>query len=368
MSVVFVRSVIQTSVGSKVVGEMPEGCKLCVKGVKLVLFVTGLCARRCYYCPLSSHKRGRDLVYADEVKVLSEQEVLEEAELIKAKGTGLTGGDPLLRLERALSYIKLLKKHFGRFHHIHLYTTTEAHVTERAIKLLADAGLDEIRFHPNVEGDACKQVKWAFDHGLSVGVEVPAIPGYERKILEILRKADRLGATFANVNELEINYENNLAMRLRGFKLKPGSLSGALGSEEAAMRILSEAARATSLSVHYCPAFIKDRYQFRRRLLRKAKSLKKPYETITREGLLKKLVIIPPLNARLDDIAATVRNRLNLPSSLVYVNRDEHRVELPLKLAGRISYALSGLGVEAGVVEEYPGRGRRLKVSYRRLT
>ena len=48
------------------IGTLSKGCQLCVKGSKLVLFLTGLCPRSCYYCPISDKKYKKDVTYADE--------------------------------------------------------------------------------------------------------------------------------------------------------------------------------------------------------------------------------------------------------------------------------------------------------------
>ena len=73
-------------------GKLPKGCQLCVKGEKLVLFITGLCPRNCFYCPISDQKYKKDVIYADEWLVKKEEEIIEEARLIGAKGAGIKAG------------------------------------------------------------------------------------------------------------------------------------------------------------------------------------------------------------------------------------------------------------------------------------
>src|SRR5438128_8605069 len=110
----------------------------------MVLFVTGLCSFHCFYCPVSDEKMYKDVVFADEKRVTRDEDVLEEAHAIQATGAGITGGDPLDAVERTCHYIRLLKHEFGPGFHTHLYTmSTDAD----KIRSLADAGLDEIRFH-----------------------------------------------------------------------------------------------------------------------------------------------------------------------------------------------------------------------------
>ncbi|WP_461866236.1 radical SAM protein, partial [Thermococcus sp.] len=141
-------AVRKTDYFSYAVGELPKGCRLCVRGEKLVLFTTGVCPRSCFYCPLSPWRR-EDVVYANERPVKSFDDILKEALLMEAKGAGVTGGDPLARLDRTTEYIRVLKEAFGEDFHVHLYTTG-ALATKKNLEKLYDAGLDEIRFHPDL--------------------------------------------------------------------------------------------------------------------------------------------------------------------------------------------------------------------------
>src|SRR3989338_9046570 len=114
------RNIIKTPYYSYKLGNLPEGCRLCVKGEKLVVFITGICNNKCFYCPISEMRSGKDIVYANELDTkfkgkLSEKDfkiLIKEANLCSAKGAGITGGDPLLVAERSADVIKRLKKEF----------------------------------------------------------------------------------------------------------------------------------------------------------------------------------------------------------------------------------------------------------------
>ncbi len=167
------------------IGELTKGCKLCVQGKKLVLFVTGICGVGCDFCPVSNTKHQKDDVYADEWKIDKDSDIIEEAKAINAKGAGITGGDPLVKVDRCVKYIKMLKKEFGSHIHIHLYPPLQL-VTKENLNNLYDAGLDEIRFHiENDKNKLWKRIELANAYDWDVGVEIPVIPGKENKLIKL---------------------------------------------------------------------------------------------------------------------------------------------------------------------------------------
>ncbi len=262
---------------------LPEGCKLCMRGSKLVVFVTGLCDDTCFYCPVSRSKLGRDLVYADEEPVTRLIEVVEEAERIGAEGAGITGGDPLLKLDRTVRLLRFLKDFYGPSFHVHLYTSGR-YATREVLLELARAGLDELRLHPT-EPWLWRVVEKAvavIGDRVSVGVEVPVFPDRVDQLLERIKWLDSIGVEFINLNELEASPDNVEAIRARGYQVEGYRV---LGSYEAGIRLVEEAYTATKrIVVHFCSAAYKDKIQFRRRMLRKARRAAKPYEQVTIHG------------------------------------------------------------------------------------
>jgi hypothetical protein len=340
------REVKSTSAGSLLVGRMPKGCRLCIKGAKLVLFITGICEKGCWYCPISNQRRGKDVVYANERVVRSPQDVIEEAKSIDALGTGITGGDPFFRFRRVLKYLKLLKRKFGEEHHIHLYTGSKFSLQQ--LKALKGAGLDELRFHTW----SPEPVKLALKAGLDAGVEIPAIPGKLKQTKQLLTELDQAGCNFVNLNELEFSETNLRALKTRGFKIKSDTSMGVKGSEEIAKDLLEWAAEHTGLNVHYCPSALKDRVQLRNRLKRKARNVAKPHEWITSDGLLVKGVIYGCKTKELRQVRKWLISKYRIPPKLLYIDRGKHRMELSLKVAEKLAKLEPAL--KFALVEEYP--------------
>lgn len=280
--------------GSLVVGKLPKGCELCQRGLKTIIFVTGLCPRKCFYCPLS-HERRKDVVLVNEVKLKADDHVIissiiSEIYRSASLGASLTGGDPLVRLKRTLNIIQSVKDSLGDEFHLHLYTTGKA-LTATIAKSLDGAGLDELRVHPDISdlpriAEALKSV--GFDYGL----EVPAFPGGERELLNLIFRAEKMGFKFVNINELEFSEENSVALLQRGYTMS-GDYISATGSKKTAVRVLEEAdKRGVDLNLHFCPVVVKDRYQTGLRLFRRGQITAKPYEKVTDAGTIIKLEVM----------------------------------------------------------------------------
>jgi len=257
-----------------------KGCELCQLGAKMVLFVTGLCYRNCFYCPLSDHRKGKDAVYANERLVRCDIDLIVEARSMDALGTGITGGEPLLVLTRVLHYMKLLKSEFGPQHHIHLYSSLAP--SGFALRVLARAGLDEIRVHPPIEewdnfasSQYSEALKYAKTLGLEAGVEIPAIKPVPA-ILNVLKEV----SGFLNLNELEFSETNYKAMTAAGFALLESGYA-AVGSRKMADEIAND-----EVPTYFCPSASKDRVQLRERFKRKARRLARPFDEVTEDGTL----------------------------------------------------------------------------------
>ncbi len=279
---------------SMVRGELPKGCQYCWRGSKLVLFVTGICDKSCPYCPLSEKRKGKDVVYANELLVYSLEDIFEEAERMSAEGAGITGGEPTLVIDRTVQYIQLLKDYYGESFHIHLYTTT---TDPEYVRKLAEAGLDEIRFHPMPEtwedierSEYAKVIEEALKTDMDVGVEIPALPDKAREMVELAEALDRIGVQFLNMNELEIVESNYRNLRRLGYSFRDDETVAADGSEEAALTVIYSA--DVDMTLHFCSSRFKDAGQLRQRFIRVAKKIAKEYELITEEGTIMRGIII----------------------------------------------------------------------------
>ncbi|MFT4957910.1 MAG: pyruvate formate-lyase activating enzyme-like uncharacterized protein, partial [Halobacteriales archaeon] len=259
------------------------GCEQCAKGGKMVLFVYGYCDQRdCFYCPLGENRKNVTDVYANERKVESDADVLEEAHRMDALGSSITGGEPQEAMDRTTHYIDLLKDEFGEDHHIHLYTGITG--GRENMRRLAEVGLDEIRFHPPFEdwGDL-HGTEWedilyiAREEGITPAFEIPGI----RPEQEFLEFIDEGAADFCNVNEFEMSQGNFRRMQEQGFELREGHMSAVGDTREAILEEMGDHPK-----VYFCTSVFKDAAQHRRRLERIAKNVRRQFDEVTDDGTL----------------------------------------------------------------------------------
>ena len=346
--------------GALMVGSLPEGCRLCERGEKLVLFATGLCAYHCFYCPVSEEKMYRDVVFANERRVERDEDLLEEARAMRATGAGITGGDPLEVADRVAHYIRLLKDEFGEDFHTHLYTMTAD--LER-IRVVADGGLDEIRFHPppgmwaRLEASGFPAaVAEARRLGMAVGFEVPLVPDRTEDLRRLLDWADGR-IDFVNLNELEFSEANGGRMRAQGYAMKDELAYGVTGSDEAALDLLATPRHVT---VHYCTSGYKDGWQLRKRIQRAAETVAQPWDVVTEDGTILKGIVETD---DLDSVERALLSEHGVPKRLIGAVPERRRVEVAPwileSLAGKLEWP-------AYLVEEYP-TADRLEVERRRL-
>ena len=336
--------------GSAFNGILAKGCEHCMNGSKMVLFVSGKCGTGCFYCPVSEEKIGKDVIYANEKRINGDGEIISEAEYMDATGTGITGGDPLLNMERTLRMIRMLKKKFGKDHHIHLYTSS---VDPGKASELEAAGLDEIRFHPPVSvwgniastelGTIISRTK------MDVGIEVPALQDHAEQLEKLITDAVALGVRFVNINELEFSESNWEMMSARQYGLKDELSSAVLGSEKLAKQILKKFSGA---DIHFCSSSFKDSVQLRKRLIRTAERNAKEYDVVTEDGtVLKGIIYADDLNAA----AELLRNVYEVPDELMFIDIAIKRMEIAPWIVEELAPELP---FKCYIVEEYPTADR----------
>jgi hypothetical protein len=370
------RSMVKTPFFSYMLGSLARGCQLCVRGEKLVLFVTGLCPRNCFFCPISDKKHQHDVTYANEWPTSNIDDIIKEAELCSSKGAGFTGGDPLVKINRTVAYIRALKQRFGKAFHIHLYTSFDL-VTEDRLKLLYTAGLDEIRFHADLQDykfwdriNIANKFKW------DVGVEIPVIPGMKKQTERLLKFLnDKI--KFLNLNELEVSDAEASKVSKLGFKTKDALSYGVKGSESLALELMKFVQQNSfSYSVHYCTAKLKDAVQLTKRIQRRAKSVKKPFDILEKSGMLTRGAIYLPylcpsigyekklseLNPKQRSIVMKklsifkfhLMRTYDVPKELLFI--DEHKLRLltNIKVVSELAKNIKSSGLKPAIVTEYP--------------
>ena len=313
---------------------IPKGCKLCLQGKKTVLFLNGLCQnpQHCFwYCPISEERKNKNLSFANEIPLITKLDLLQEIRTSRSTGISITGGDPLFEpnVKKTIDYINFIKQKKGKRFHIHLYTNG-LNFNENIAQKLASAGLDEIRFNPPRE--FWNSIKFALNKGMNIGAEVPAIPdeSYIKELEDFIYFLDEIGADFININEFEYCMPNSEHLKERGYYLQNGSIASVRNSKKMALELIRRVEDKVQLKIHLCTVLTKDFWQLSERYNRRAKSIKKPFEEITEEGLLI-FASVEGNQQALEFIKSYFISEMKLPQKLFEITNDE--VNFPIDIA-----------------------------------
>ncbi len=359
-------------------GTLPKGCQHCIKGGKLVIFITGLCPQRCFYCPVSEDKFAKDRIFANEREITTTKELLDEARLMDATGAGITGGDPLTVPKRCVKYITILKKEFGKDFHIHLYTPMKL-VTKETLQLLYNAGLDEIRFHPDLDNDEMwDRLKIATEFDWDIGLEIPCLPDKEEETKKLIDYSKDF-VTFVNLNELEFSDTtvSHYNMSEHNYAPKNETSYGVKGSAELAREMIQyNKEKEYGLTIYFCPSRLKDKTQMGNRMKRRANNVKLQGDIVTEEGTLIRGVIYLPelvpgfayqkqikelqedtgqheiLIKKLEDVQKQLLDIFKKRQTTI--DKNKLRVIISKKFVLRNAQKLKRMGLAPAVVEEYP--------------
>jgi hypothetical protein len=254
-----------------VFGELARGCRQCLLGTKSILFITGLCPLNCFYCPVSRERFGRDVMFINDRPVVRfPDDIIDELDRAGSNGLAISGGDPIVVVDRVVYLVRLLKDNYGPGFHIHMYTHA-LNLNKGAVEKLAGSGIDEVRIHavnPTQLNGKLELIKMLRVAGVSVGLEIPALPKFEDGILKVAELLISNGLiSFVNINELDVSPANIDNLVRMGYT--PGPDGSVSVSVEVGIRLASEIRRRWPwVSVNVCSSRSKDIAQLGARLFR----------------------------------------------------------------------------------------------------
>lgn len=265
--------------------QLSPGCRLCVEGSWSCLFVNGRCNLSCFYCPSSQDDIGEPTT--NNLSFSSAAHYLAYLQHFGFRGFSLSGGEPLLTLERSLDYLLTVKKHFGDKIHSWIYTNGSL-VTPDILARLRDCGLDEIRFDIGARDYSLDKAFLAVGQIPTVTIEIPAVPEEKERLKTTLKQMAAGGINFLNLHQLRLTNYNYRHFRKRPYTYLHGEKITVLESELTALELLKYTQdEHLELPINYCSFVYKNRYQKAAARARGAADMAKGHEQVTAAGYLR---------------------------------------------------------------------------------
>jgi uncharacterized protein len=272
--------------------DISPGCRHCGEGTWSCLFINGKCNGNCFFCPSEQDETGEPVT--NTLQFINPEDYLDYIEKFGIKGVSISGGEPLLTIDRSVTFLSAVKERFNDEIHKWLYTNGIL-ITEEILKSLKDAGLNEIRFNLVAQGYKLDKIKLASRYIGTVTVEIPAIPEDGERLCTLLPQLVESGVKFLNLHQLRCTPYNFNKFRERGYTFLHGPDATVLESELTALKMIKTAADSgISLPINYCSYVYRNNFQRIRARERSAPYMAKPFEEITSAGMIRSIAAIIP--------------------------------------------------------------------------
>ncbi|MEG1794591.1 MAG: radical SAM protein [Rikenellaceae bacterium] len=186
---------------------LSPGCMACKSGGWMCAFIGTRCNCSCPHCPNPNVNDGIDISTVSGFNgELDINFILTELERPFYKGVGISGGEPLLYMDKLVEWITKIK---AKFPNMYVWNYTNGvYATIKNLKRLADAGVDEVRFDlaaDNYSKRTLDNLKTATQIIPNVGIEVPVILEQYSDLIKAIDFADKCGVKYLNLHDLYIN-------------------------------------------------------------------------------------------------------------------------------------------------------------------
>jgi pyruvate formate-lyase activating enzyme-like uncharacterized protein len=288
-------------------GPLSPGCRICGDGAWSCLFISGKCNCRCFYCPTRQDEIG--IPTTNQIPFAKAGDYADYVRYFHFRGVSISGGEPLLDLDRTVRHIKAVRRKMGDDVHLWLYTNGTLLSVPR-LHQLRDAGLNEIRLDIGAADYRLDKAAMAVGIIPCVTIEIPAIPEDHQRLEALLPVMSQMGINHLNLHQLRLTPHNLGQLTRRPYTYLHGEKVTVLESELTALALIQTACiKKIPLPINYCSFLYKHRYQRAAARRRNARLVLKGHETITENGYIRTLALrgtpecIARQAARLDGVA-----------------------------------------------------------------
>lgn len=277
-------------------GALSPGCTFCKNGEWDCIFITSECNLDCEFCisPLNPQSKIPFSAYGRTV-----DHIVENYHKVNIKGISFSGGEPFCHFRETVDRFKVLRHKLPN-HYYWLYTNGIL-TAKKHIDILADSGMNEIRYNTAATGydneRVMKIIEYSAKKIANVTVEIPILLKDKEKLLSMIPRYAEAGVKFINLHELmrekNTRSQNLKTENFKAFTLEDGHTTEiSLDSRIAFREMIREIKKIpVKINVNFCSLMNKLR-QTRKRRNNIIRLIKTPYEKIVDEQFLESVLIL----------------------------------------------------------------------------